>query len=116
MAYRRAARRLRQMVVFAIMRAMRTLLRRFTVIAAALALTAVARAKTGWTDDYTKALSEAKAGNKLVLLDFTGSDWCSWCIKMEKDVFDKPTFKDYAKDNLVLVEIDFPNNKNLPEK
>jgi thioredoxin-related protein len=92
---------------------MRTLFRRFAVVAAALVLTVAAHAKTGWTEDYKKALSDAKASNKLVLLDFTGSDWCSWCIKMDKEVFQKPAFMDFAGKNLVLVEVDFPNEKHL---
>ena len=54
---------------------------------------------------------EAKTEKKLVLLDFTGSDWCGWCIKLDKEVFSKPEFQDYAKKNLVLVELDFPQQK-----
>jgi thioredoxin-related protein len=64
-----------------------------------------------WLTDYQKALAQAKAENKAVLMDFTGSDWCPWCIKMDKDVLDKQEFKDYADKNLVLVEVDFPNSK-----
>ena len=44
-------------------------------------------------------------------MDFTGSDWCPWCIKLDKDIFSKPEFADYAKTNLVLVQLDFPNQK-----
>jgi protein disulfide-isomerase len=44
-------------------------------------------------------------------MDFTGSDWCGWCIKLNKDVFSKPEFAKYAKENLVLVEVDFPREK-----
>ena len=46
-----------------------------------------------------------------MLLDFTGSDWCIWCLKLNKEVFDKSDFKDYARKNLILVEVDFPRNK-----
>ncbi len=52
-----------------------------------------------------------RPNNKLVLLDFTGSDWCGWCIKLDREVFSKPEFKDYATKNLVLVTIDFPRAK-----
>lgn len=52
--------------------------------------------------NYEKALAKAKAENKQVLLDFTGSDWCGWCMKPDREVFSKPAFKQLAKDNLVL--------------
>ncbi len=64
-----------------------------------------------WLTDLPKALETAKADKRMVLLDFTGSDWCGWCIKFKKDVLDTPEFADYAKKNLVLVEIDFPRKK-----
>lgn len=47
----------------------------------------------------------------MVLLDFTGSDWCGWCKVLKKEVFQTPEFLDYAKKNLVLVEVDFPQRK-----
>ena len=80
-----------------------------TVIGFAIATSA--QTKPGWLSDYKKAQQEAKANNKLVLLDFTGSDWCGWCIKLDKEVFSKPEFKDYANKNLVLMEADFPRAK-----
>ena len=84
------------------------------LISAGLALTAAsAFAKSGWVEDYEKALATAKAEKKMVLIDFTGSDWCSWCIKLDKEVFSKPKFKEYAKEKFVLVEIDFPQTKRL---
>jgi hypothetical protein len=49
-----------------------------------------------WLTDYQLALQQAKAGNKKLLLDFTGSDWCHWCMKTEEDVFSKREFTDYA--------------------
>ncbi|MDQ3622226.1 MAG: thioredoxin family protein [Verrucomicrobiota bacterium] len=76
---------------------------------------ALALAKAGWTDDYKKALEKAKTEKKMVLLDFTGSDWCGWCIKLDDEVFSKPKFKQYAKENLVLVELDFPQQRQLPK-
>ena len=87
------------------------------LIGTVLALVASsAMAASGWTDDYEKALEQAKKEKKNVLLDFTGSDWCGWCIKLDKEVFSKPKFKSFAKDNLVLVEVDFPQGKRLPRK
>ncbi len=79
-------------------------------------LTSAALAAAGWSDAYAKAVAKARAEKKMVLLDFTGSDWCGWCIKLDKEVFSKSEFKSYAKDNLVLVEVDFPQGKRLPKK
>ncbi len=83
----------------------------FVVAASAIFFGQFARAESGWLNDYKKAQEEAKATNKVVLLNFTGSDWCGWCIKFDRDVLSKPQFKDYARDNLVLVELDFPRAK-----
>jgi thioredoxin-related protein len=82
----------------------------------ALATFAHAAVPAGWTDDLTKAQAQAKTEKKLVLLDFTGSDWCGWCMKLDKDVFSKSEFKTYAKENLILVEVDFPNQKPQTKK
>lgn len=62
-----------------------------------------------WRTDYPGALKQAKAENKLVLLDFTGSDWCGWCIKFEQDVLSTPKFAAYAGQKLQLVRLDFPH-------
>ena len=67
----------------------------------------------GWGDNYKQALETAAKENKNVLLDFTGSDWCVWCIRLKKETFDKQQFTDYADKNLVLVEVDFPQGKSL---
>lgn len=64
-----------------------------------------------WTTDYKKAQDEAKASHKLLLLDFTGSDWCGFCIQLDKAILQQPQFKDYASKNLVLMEVDFPRRK-----
>jgi thioredoxin-related protein len=68
-----------------------------------------------WLTDAQAAQAKAKAENKLLLLDFTGSDWCIWCKKLKREVFDKPEFAQFAQSRLVLVEVDFPRNKTLPE-
>jgi thioredoxin-related protein len=80
----------------------------FAVAACILLHASVGSAASGWLDDYKKAQQEAKASNKLLLLNFTGSDWCGWCIRLDKDVFSQSDFKDYASKNLVLLELDFP--------
>jgi thioredoxin-related protein len=68
-----------------------------------------------WLTDFAAAQTQAKTENKLVLLDFTGSDWCPWCIKMDQETLDTQPFKDYADANLVLVELDFPEHKKLSD-
>ncbi|HEX3857544.1 MAG TPA: thioredoxin family protein [Verrucomicrobiae bacterium] len=75
------------------------------------ALLKASAADLNWLTDVPKAEAQAKTESKLVLLDFTGSDWCGWCIKLDNDTFSKPEFADYAKKNLVLVQLDYPNKK-----
>jgi len=76
---------------------------------ACFAIAQVRAAGLNWLTDLPKAEQQAKAENKLVLMDFTGSDWCPWCIKLDKDVLDQDAFADYANKNLVMVLVDFPN-------
>jgi len=71
-------------------------------------------AKPGWLTSYDQAQKEAQAKHRLLLMDFTGSDWCGWCIMLDKEVFSKPEFKEYASKNLVLLELDFPRMKRMP--
>jgi protein disulfide-isomerase len=89
---------------------------RFFLVAAALSLivASFAQAESDWLHDYSKAQEEAKTNHKLLLLNFTGSDWCGWCIKFDKEILSQPQFKNYAHDNLVLVELDFPRKKSQP--
>jgi protein disulfide-isomerase len=68
----------------------------------------------GWTEDLDKAKEYAARTKRPILLDFSGSDWCGWCIKLHDEVFSKDDFKAYADKNLVLVEIDFPRRKAQP--
>jgi thioredoxin-related protein len=66
-------------------------------------------AEPHWLTNVPQAIAQAKKENKMVLLDFTGSDWCGWCIKFKKEALDTTEFSDYAAKNLVLVEVDFPH-------
>jgi thioredoxin-related protein len=66
-----------------------------------------------WYTDLDEAKAVAAKENKPLLVDFTGSDWCGYCIKLHAEVFDKPEFAEFAK-NYVLVELDFPNKKPQP--
>lgn len=72
-----------------------------------------ARADSAWLSDFRKAQAEAKASHKLLLLNFTGSDWCIWCKKLHAEVFTQPEFQSYAKDHLVLMTVDFPRGNPL---
>ena len=69
-----------------------------------------------WHTDFEAAKTQAKEEKKPIFINFTGSDWCGWCIKLEKEVFKKEEFHKYAKDNLVLVEVDFPNKKKQSDE
>ncbi len=70
-----------------------------------------------WTMDIDAAGALAKEKKLPVLLNFTGSDWCGWCKLMDRNVFTKQEWKDYARDNLVMVFIDFPKGAGLvPQK
>jgi protein disulfide-isomerase len=68
-------------------------------------------ADEAWQTDLPKALAQAKTEKKLVLLDFTGSDWCPPCKNLHKTVLTSEEFNKFAKENLVLVELDFPKSK-----
>jgi thioredoxin-related protein len=70
----------------------------------------------GWLTDIDAAKKSANESKKDLLIDFTGSDWCGWCIKLNDEVFKHDAFKTGVKDSFVLVEIDFPREKGkLPE-
>ncbi|MES2437668.1 MAG: thioredoxin family protein [Verrucomicrobiota bacterium] len=66
----------------------------------------------GWTSDFAAAKKEAADSKKDLLIDFTGSDWCGWCIKLDKEVFSHEPFKAGVKDKFVLVELDYPRDKS----
>ena len=70
-----------------------------------------------WTMDFEAAKKLATEKKVPIILDFSGSDWCGWCKLMEKNVFTKPAWEAYAKENVVMVLLDFPKDKSLvPEK
>lgn len=84
--------------------------------AAALLLVAGAAAADVWETDYEDALATAAEEGRFLLLNFSGSDWCGWCIKLEKEVFSEREFRKYADDNLVCVLADFPRRKKQSTK
>ena len=72
------------------------------------AATSLQAAELTWRTDFAEASKQAAQEHKYILLDFTGSDWCPWCIKMDKEVFDQSQFSDFAGKKLILVKVDFP--------
>ena len=83
-------------------------------IAAALVLSPLAALAggDGWLTDLDEAKAQAKAEKKAILIDFTGSDWCHWCILLKKEVFGKDEFTKAASKDFVLVELDFPRKSD----
>lgn len=65
----------------------------------------------GWTESYDGALAQAKSEKKLVLADFTGSDWCHYCVQLRREVLNKPEFMTWAASHAVLLEVDYPRRK-----
>lgn len=61
-----------------------------------------------WETNFKKATEIAEKTNKPILMFFTGSDWCGWCIRLQKEVLKTPEFAAWAKDRVVLVELDYP--------
>ena len=67
----------------------------------------------GWSSDYAASTKLAAESKKDLLIDFTGSDWCGWCIKLNDEVFKHDAFKEGVKDSFVLVELDYPKDKSI---
>ena len=82
-----------------------------TILLCLLLAAAPLQASDLWSTDYAASITQAASQKKPVLLEFTGSDWCPPCMKQNKDVFEQPAFEEFAKNNLVLVKLDFPRAK-----
>jgi len=61
-----------------------------------------------WTEDWETAISAAQEMQRPILVNFTGSDWCVWCMRLKDEVFSQEEFQSYAKDNLIMLKLDFP--------
>jgi protein disulfide-isomerase len=83
------------------------------VVALCFALFLTALEARAWMTDLKLAQDRAYAENRLVLINFTGSDWCGWCIKLKNEVFNKSEFTSFAERHLMLVEVDFPSRKPM---
>ena len=68
------------------------------------------KAESAWLTDLAAAKKQAAEEKKPILMFFTGSDWCGWCRKLHEDVLDKDEFQKFAKDSVILLELDFPNS------
>lgn len=87
-----------------------------TLLLVTLSINGFAQQKVTWHTDVEKAVEISVKTEKPLFLFFTGSDWCGWCKRLVSEVFQKEEFKNWAKDNVVLVELDFPKRKKLSEK
>ena len=72
--------------------------------------------KLDWNDNLVVAVDKSIAEDKPLLLFFTGSDWCGWCKRLQAEAFFQPEFEKWAKDNVVLMELDFPRRTPQPEE
>lgn len=81
------------------------------MLSLSLMLAGVARAEGAWLTSWDEAVKESKKTGKPIMMDFTGSDWCGWCMKLKGEVFDTPEFQAWAKKKVVLLEVDFPQAK-----
>lgn len=70
----------------------------------------------GWLVLVDEAYAESKKTGKPIMANFTGSDWCGWCKKLSAAVFQKDEFKNWAEENVVLLELDFPRRTKLPQE
>jgi protein disulfide-isomerase len=68
-----------------------------------------------WYTDVNQAYELSQKTKKPIFAFFTGSDWCGWCHRLEANVYDKPGFQQWAKKNVILLELDFPRHKQLPD-
>jgi len=86
-------------------------------VAPALVLSLAVSAMAGqWMTSYKSAIALSRKTGKPILADFTGSDWCGWCMKLHKEVFETPEFDAWAKKNVILLEVDYPEHKKQSRK
>ncbi len=86
-------------------------LKRAVCVLAVVAGAALSAGAEEWLTDFEEAKLQAAEKKVPILANFSGSDWCGWCIKLDSEVFSKEEFLSYAKDNLVLLTLDFPSHK-----
>ncbi|MBI1367554.1 MAG: thioredoxin fold domain-containing protein [Planctomycetes bacterium] len=84
---------------------------RAIVVALFVVCSAVAAHAEGWTESFADAQAQAQKTGKPILADFTGSDWCIWCKRLDKEVFSKEEFTTWAAEHVILLKLDFPQSK-----
>jgi thioredoxin-related protein len=67
--------------------------------------------KVTWLTDFEQAIKQCKQTNKLILMAFTGSDWCHACMRLTKEQFENKSFKKFVAENFILIQVDFPRSK-----
>ena len=78
------------------------------VIALSITLSSNAQESSKWFTSLEEAAKVSMSTGKPIMANFTGSDWCGWCKKLKREVFDQAEFKNWADENIVLLELDFP--------
>jgi len=95
---------------------MKTKVQILTALILLASATPLLAADADWLTDFEKAKKAAAERDVPILADFSGSDWCGWCIRLDNEVFSKPAFQEYASTNLVLFLADFPRSKEQPQE
>jgi len=90
---------------------MKSLTKPALLLAFISSLAAPAMAGSGWLTSYNEAIKQSQKTGKPIMAGFTGSDWCTWCIKLHKEVFSTPQFKKWADKNVILLELDYPQKQ-----
>lgn len=91
-----------------------TRIRTFAILAGLAAVTVGLAAPAKWLTNWDEAVKQSKKTGRPILADFTGSDWCGWCIRLNREVFSKPEFTKWATGKVILLKLDFPRQRRLP--
>jgi len=95
---------------------MKTKLASTILMVMAVASMTTAKAEVTWLNDFDGAMKEAAKRGVPVLAYFSGSDWCGWCMKLDREVLSQEAFGKYVKEAVVLFKADFPRSTSLPDK
>ena len=88
----------------------------FTICCICLFSIVSGQESNGWLTNYEEVYAKSIKENKPIMANFTGSDWCGWCKKLKKAVFDTELFQTWAEKNVVLFELDYPRRSAQPEE
>lgn len=88
----------------------------FFVLSCFTADALTSQSRINWTTNYQDAVNQSKATSKPIVLFFTGSDWCSWCKKLESEALNTDEFAQIAGDKFIFVVLDFPSNGHYPKE